>query len=74
MTAIVKDISVHPKFKYHRRSGIFDDLDRRESLNKRKQQKSARAQTEVSRASVRFNTDFNFYKTSSPVSYPTEEK
>lgn len=35
MTAIVKHISVHPKFKYARRVGIFDELDRREAEAKR---------------------------------------
>ncbi|QZE58779.1 hypothetical protein pEaSNUABM28_00222 [Erwinia phage pEa_SNUABM_28] len=37
MTAIVKHISVHPKFKYARRVGIFDELDRREAEAKKKQ-------------------------------------
>ncbi|QZE57093.1 hypothetical protein MPK67_gp220 [Erwinia phage pEa_SNUABM_32] len=37
MTAIVKHISVHPKFRYARRVGIFDELDKREAEAKRKQ-------------------------------------
>ncbi|UAW53327.1 hypothetical protein pEaSNUABM30_00209 [Erwinia phage pEa_SNUABM_30] len=38
MTAIVKHISVHPKFRYARRVGIFDELDKRDAEIKRKQQ------------------------------------
>ncbi|QZE57427.1 hypothetical protein MPK71_gp218 [Erwinia phage pEa_SNUABM_1] len=37
MTAIVKHISVHPKFRYARRVGIFDELDKRDAELKRKQ-------------------------------------
>lgn len=37
MTAIVKHISVHPKFRYARRVGIFDELDKRDAEIKRKQ-------------------------------------
>lgn len=37
MTAIVKHISVHPKFRYRNRVGIFDELDKREAEAKRKQ-------------------------------------
>lgn len=40
MTAIVKHISVHPDFKYARRVGIFDELDRREAEAKQKQKAS----------------------------------
>lgn len=36
MTAIVKDISVHPDFKFHRR-GIFDEQDAQRAEAKRKQ-------------------------------------
>lgn len=36
MTAIVKDISVHPDFKFHRR-GIFDEQDAQRAEVKRKQ-------------------------------------
>lgn len=43
MTAIVKHISVHPKFRYARRVGIFDELDKRDAEIKRKQN-SARQQ------------------------------
>ena len=35
MTAIVKHISVHPKFRYRRRVGIFDELDKRDAELKR---------------------------------------
>lgn len=38
MTAIVKHISVHPKFRYARRIGIFDELDKRDAEIKRQQQ------------------------------------
>lgn len=38
MTAIVKHISVHPKFRYARRVGIFDELDKRDAEAKRNQQ------------------------------------
>lgn len=34
MSAIVKHISVHPDFKYARRTGIFDDLDRKAAEEK----------------------------------------
>lgn len=40
MTAIVKHISVHPDFKYHRRTGIFDDLDREANLKKHRENKA----------------------------------
>ena len=41
MTAIVKHISVHPDFKYHRRTGIFDELDKREAEAKQKRKPSS---------------------------------
>ncbi|QZE56753.1 hypothetical protein pEaSNUABM20_00217 [Erwinia phage pEa_SNUABM_20] len=40
MTAIVKHISVHPDFKYHRRTGIFDDMDREANLKKHRDSKA----------------------------------
>lgn len=48
MTAIIKHISVHPKFRYARRVGIFDELDKREAEAKRRatlQRHSARKNT-----------------------------
>ncbi len=36
MSAVVKHISVHPKFRYHRRVGIFDDLDKKDAEERRK--------------------------------------
>ncbi|QYW04542.1 hypothetical protein pEaSNUABM14_00217 [Erwinia phage pEa_SNUABM_14] len=39
VSAIVKHISVHPKFRYHRRVGIFDDLDREHAAAKLKKRK-----------------------------------
>ncbi|WOL24461.1 hypothetical protein fHeYen902_115c [Yersinia phage fHe-Yen9-02] len=39
MTAIVKHISVHPKFRYCRCVGIFDAIDQRSRLEKKKQDK-----------------------------------
>jgi len=36
MTAIIKHISVHPKFRYARRVGIFEELDKRDAEAKRR--------------------------------------
>lgn len=47
MTAIVKHISVHPKFRYARRVGIFDDLDREANLKKHRENKARQQYKQV---------------------------
>lgn len=42
MTAIVKHISVHPKFRYASRVGIFDELDKREAESRPKTGRASR--------------------------------
>lgn len=64
MTAIVKHISVHPKFRYARRVGIFDELDKREAEAKRKQKQARQSYNQVS---------FGYHYSSSHLS-PTPEK
>lgn len=64
MTAIVKHISVHPKFRYARRVGIFDELDKREAEAKRKQNARRQAYKQ---------TAFGYHYSSSHLS-PSPEK
>ncbi|AQT28689.1 hypothetical protein YOLOSWAG_211 [Erwinia phage vB_EamM_Yoloswag] len=56
MTAIVKHISVHPNFRYVRRTGIFDDLDTKSCLDRHRSNKQ-RARQKVLRNAENF--DFN---------------
>lgn len=65
MTAIVKHISVHPEFRYSRRLGVFDDLDRQANLDRHRQNKET-ARQKVLRNSNSAVT-FQYVKKSSPL-------
>ncbi len=67
MTAIVKHISVHPNFRYARRVGIFDELDKRDAQIRREQNR-ARQNMKAYRYGINYSTK------SDPVINPIADK